>query len=214
MLQAIASPMMAAPALAALMGMDATLALATLVTSTALLPLTAPVLARAFLGSELAIPPLALALRLFAILAGAAAIGLLARRVIGAAAVERHRESIDGLNILVLFVFVAAIMHGVAARWIASPVAALGLTALAFAVCFAILLLTALVFRVAGRERAVALGVMASQRNMGLMIAVGGEALPELAWAYFALSQLPIYLMPLLVRPLAPRGVRGIASSG
>jgi hypothetical protein len=48
----------------------------------------------------------------------------------------------------------------------------------------------------AGRERAFALGLMASQRNMGLMVAATGNALPELAWLYFALCQFPIYLSP------------------
>ena len=38
MLQAVASPMMAAPAFAAVMGLDATLVLTTLVTATALTP--------------------------------------------------------------------------------------------------------------------------------------------------------------------------------
>jgi len=42
MLQAVASPMMATPALADLLGLDATLVLATLISSTALIPLTAP----------------------------------------------------------------------------------------------------------------------------------------------------------------------------
>ena len=51
MLQAVASPMMAAPALAALMGLNSTLVLITLVTSTALVPLTAPLFAYAFFGS-------------------------------------------------------------------------------------------------------------------------------------------------------------------
>jgi len=53
MLQAVASPMMAAPALAALMGLDSTLALITLVTGTALVPLTAPLFAWMFFGSAL-----------------------------------------------------------------------------------------------------------------------------------------------------------------
>jgi len=48
MLQSVAPPMMAAPALAALLGLDATLVLITLVTSAALNPLTAPVLTYAF----------------------------------------------------------------------------------------------------------------------------------------------------------------------
>ncbi len=70
MLQAVASPMMAAPALAALMGLDSTLVLVTLVTSTALVPFTAPLFAYAFFGAALTLSPLALGLKLFAILAG------------------------------------------------------------------------------------------------------------------------------------------------
>ena len=50
MLQGIASPMMASPAIAALMGLDATLVLVTLVTSTALVPFTASLFAAFTLG--------------------------------------------------------------------------------------------------------------------------------------------------------------------
>ena len=205
MLQAIASPMMAAPALAALMGLDATLVLVTLITSTALIPLTAPVFALVFVGPKLSISPLALAAKLFAILAGAALIGLIVRRALGLAAIERQKERIDGLNILVLFVFVAAVMESVGARLLASPMATMALAALAFAVFLAVLFLTALLFLPAGRERAMALGLMASQRNMGLMLAGIGGALPDLTWLYFALSQFPIYLSPQLLQPLARR---------
>ena len=58
------SPMMAAPAFAALMGMDATLVLATLVISTAATPLTAPILLSA-VGLELSLSSLDNALSLF-----------------------------------------------------------------------------------------------------------------------------------------------------
>ena len=207
MLQAIASPMMAAPALAALMGLDATLVLITLIASTALVPFTAPVFALVFVGQNLPISPLALAAKLFAILAGAALVGLVARRVAGAATVERNGERLDGLNVLVLFVFVAAVMGDVGPRLVASPRATLAIAALAFAVFFAVLLLTALLFRSAGRERALALGLMASQRNIGLMLAGTAGVLPDLTWLYFGLSQFPIYLSPLLLRPLARRTV-------
>lgn len=205
MLQAIASPMMAAPALAALMGLDATLALVTLITSTALIPFTAPVFALMFVGPNLSISPLALAAKLFAILAGAGLTGLIVRRVLGVAAIERQKERINGLNILILFVFVAAVMGSVGARFWASPMHTIVLAALAFMVFFAILFLTAFLFLPAGRERALALGLLASQRNMGLMLAVSGGALPDLTWLYFALSQFPIYLSPQLLQPLARR---------
>jgi BASS family bile acid:Na+ symporter len=205
MLQAIASPMMAAPALAALMGLDTTLVLVTLVTSTALIPFTAPLFAHVFIGPALTIAPLALGAKLFAILAGSALVGFTVRRIAGLAAIERQKERINGFNILVLFVFVAAVMESVAARFLAAPVITLGLAALAFVVFFAVLCLTALVFMFTGRERALGLGFMASQRNMGLMLAATGGALPDLTWLYFALSQFPIYLSPQLLQPLARR---------
>jgi len=213
MLQAVASPMMAAPALAALMGLDATLALVTLIASTALVPITAPVFALVFVGPKLSIAPLVLAARLFAIITGAGLIGLVARRVLGLAAIERNREVIDGLNILVLFVFVAAVMGSVGVRFLASPVATLAIAALAFVVFFGVMLVTSLLFLPSGRERALTLGLVTAQRNMGLMLAVTGGVLPDLAWVYFALSQFPIYLSPHLLRSLARR-VREPAGAG
>jgi Sodium Bile acid symporter family len=205
MLQAVASPMMASPALAALMGFDATLVLVTLVTCTALVPLTAPLFILFFVGPILSMSPLLLAAKLFAILAGAAFIGFSVRRFLGLAVIERQKERINGINIIVLFVFVAAIMKDVGTRVLFDPVPTMALSLLAFVVFFALLFLTVLVFLPAGRECALALGFMASQRNLGLMLAATGGALPDLTWLYFAVSQFPIYLSPQLLQPLARR---------
>jgi len=210
MLQAVASPMMAAPAFAALMGLDATLVLVTLVLGTALTPLTAPVFAHVFVGSGLSLSQLALGLKLFAILAGAALVAAALRRVVGMDAVRRHKESIDGFNVIVLLVFVAAVMENVAASVLARPLVVLGLAALAVTVFLLVLGTTILLFTRAGMARAFALGFMASQRNMGLMLAATGGALPDLVWLYFAICQLPIYLSPQLLKPLARRMIAGV----
>ncbi|MDO8980953.1 MAG: Na+-dependent transporter [Afipia sp.] len=202
MLQAVASPMMASPALVALMGLDSTLVLITLVTSTALVPLTAPLFAYLFFGSALTLSPLALGLKLFAMLAGAIVVAAVIRRLAGADAIARHRQPIDGFNILVLLVFVSAVMGTVAASFWAEPIRVLLLTVFAFVVFAGLLGVTALVFRKAGPERALALGLMASQRNMGLMLAGTDGALPGLTWLYFALAQFPIYVSPQLLKPL------------
>jgi BASS family bile acid:Na+ symporter len=182
---------MAAPAFAALMGLDATLVLCTMVTSTALLPLTASLFAYVFIGPALTLSPLALGLKLFAILAGSALVGFSVRQIAGLTAIERQKEGIDGFNIVVLFVFIAAIMESVAARFLATPMITIGLAALAFVVFFAVLCLTTLLFAFAGRKRALTLGFMASQRNVGLMLAASGGALPDLTWLYFCLLLLP-----------------------
>jgi predicted Na+-dependent transporter len=205
MLQAVAPPMMAAPAFAALMGLDATLVLVTLIASSALTPLTAPLFAYAFVGPALSLSPLALGFKLFVILAGSALVGAVIRRIAGLAAIDRCKDQINGCNILVLFVFVAAVMENVAASVLAFPIFMLTLAALAFAVFLALFGLTALVFAWVGRARALALAFMAAQRNMGLMLAATGGALPDLTWLYFALCQFPVYLSPQLLKSVVRR---------
>src|SRR5579862_3462070 len=121
MLQSVASPMMASPALAALMGLDATLVLITLVTSTALVPFSAPVFAYMFFGNVLTLSLLALGVKLFAILAGSLLVAAAIHRIVGAAAIERYRAPIDGLNVLFMLVFVTAVMGTVAGSFLADP---------------------------------------------------------------------------------------------
>jgi hypothetical protein len=196
---------MAAPALAAVMGLDSTLVLITLVTSTALVPLSAPLFAYVFFGATLTLSPLGLGLKLLVILAGSLCVAGAIRWSVGVAAIVRHKAEIDGFNILILFVFVAAVMGNVAGGFWADPVNTIGLTMLAFAVFFALVGVTALIFRRIGREHALALGLMVSQRNMGLMVAATDGILPGTTWLYFALSQFPIYLSPQLLKPIVAR---------
>lgn len=205
MLQAVASPMMAAPALAAVMGLDSTLVLVTLVTSTALVPISAPLFAYVFFGSALTLSPLGLGLKLVAILAGSLLVALGIRWSVGAAAIKQHKAPIDGLNILILFVFVSAVMGTVVGSFWADPLRVFELAMAAFAVFFALLGATMLIFRTLGHERALALGLMVSQRNMGLMLAATDGALPGTTWLYFALCQFPIYLSPQLLKPMVGR---------
>jgi BASS family bile acid:Na+ symporter len=205
MLQAVASPMMASPALAAVMGLDATLVLVTLVTSTALVPFTAPLFAYAFLGTALKLTPLGLGLKLAAILSGSLLVALVLRWIMGVAAIQRHKLTIDGINILVLLVFVSAVMGNVAGSLFADPVLMIELGLIAFAIFFALTAVSALVFRAVGASRALAIGLMVSQRNMGLMVAATDGLLPGTTWLYFALSQFPIYLSPQLLKPIVRR---------
>jgi hypothetical protein len=202
MLQAVASPMMASPALAAVMGLDSTLVLVTLVTSTALVPFSAPLFAYVFFGAALTLSPLGLGLKLVAILAGSLLVAAAIRWSVGASAIKRHEDAISGINIVILFVFVAAVMGSVAGDFLADPIRTIELALLAFAVIFALLGVTVLIFRRIGHDRALALGLMVSQRNMGLMLAATDGVLPGTTWLYFALCQFPIYLSPQLLKPI------------
>jgi len=207
-LQTAGPPVISSAALAALIGLDAALALVTLIVCTTVTPLTATLFAALLVGPSVPISAGALGLKLVAMLAGAAIVAALARRFAGREFIERQAQRIDGVNVILLFVFVVALMDGVAANAIAQPKLVLGLIGLAFALSFGLTAITALIFARAGLPAALALGVGAGSRNMGLMFAAAGAALPDVAWLYLALAQFPIYLMPLLVRQVARRFTR------
>ncbi|MBC9876049.1 Na+-dependent transporter [Bradyrhizobium sp. INPA01-394B] len=205
MLQSMASPMMASPALAALMGLDATLVLVTLVTATAIVPFTASLFASLFLGGMLSISPLALGLKLLGILAASLLAATTTRWLFGTDAIQRHKQPIDGFNIIILFIFASAVMGDVVSDLVARPLFTVGLAALSFAIYFSLLAVTTLLFRRIGTERALALGLMVSQRNLGLMLAATSGALPATTWLYFAMTQFPIHLSPYMLTPVARR---------
>jgi len=204
-LQAAAPPVISAPTLAALMGLDAALSLATLVVCTALTPLTAPIFATLFVGPTMAISPVALGAKLLALLGGAAIVAWLVPRFAGKEWVARQSERIDGLSVIALFFFAVALMDGVLVAIVNEPLKMLGLTVLSFALSLGLTALTAFVFARLGAGQALALGLAAGNRNMGLMLAAAATAVPELTWLYFAVAQFPIYLMPAMLKPLARR---------
>ena len=203
-LQMSAPGLMSSPALAALLGLDVALTLATLIVSTAITPLTASLFTHVFLGSALA-SPFGFGLRLFLIIAGCALAAAIIRRVAGPTFIAAQRERIDGLSVIAMFMFAVAAMDGVADHFRSNPLLVIELTALAFALALGLIALTALVFLRAGRARAFAIGLIAGNRNIGLMLAASGFAVPDVAWLYFALAQFPIYLLPHLLKPLVRR---------
>ena len=209
LLQAIASPLMAAPAIAALMGMESTLVLATMVVSTLLVPLSAPVFTHFFAGSSIFISPLLLAKKLFLILSISFFAGMILRKLLGKVRIERYQKTLDGLNIIILFIFATAIMGKVTMQMRTIPGTLLWVAGIALFVYFAILIITMIVFYPTGSERAITLGFMCSTRNMALLIAATGTALPEITWMYFAMSQFPIYFGPHIIKLVCNhKGVR------
>ena len=203
-LQLSAPGLISSPAVAALLGLDVALTLASLLLGAAIVPLTAGLFTHFFLGKAL-ISPLGFALKLFAIIAGSALTAALIRGLAGRAFIEAQRERIDGLSVLAMALFAIAAMDGIPAHIRADPLLVAGLIVLGFALALGQIALTALLFRPAGRARALAIGMIASSRNMGLMLTATGFAVPDLAWLYFALAQFPIYLLPHLLKPLARR---------
>jgi len=203
-LQMSAPGLMSSPALAALLGLDVALTLATLIAATAITPFTASLFTYVFLGTALA-SPLEFGLRLFLIIAGCALAAGVIRVIAGRRFIEAQREAIDGLSVIAMSMFAIAAMDGAMDHFRADPILVVKLTALAFLLALTSIAVTAIVFKRAGRARAFAIGLIAGNRNVGLMLAATGFAIPDIAWLYFTVAQFPIYLLPHLLKPIARR---------
>lgn len=212
-LMAASSPVLSAATLSLLFGLDATLALAAMVLATLAVPLSLPPLLAALVDVRLSVSALHIALRLGVVIGVPIGLALVLRRLIGAPRLRAGAVYLDGLSLLALLVFAIGVMDGVQVIAAASPLKVLGFTAAAFLSNLGLQGVTALGFSWLGRRRAVTAGLLAGNCNMALLLA----ALPQLGYAdtalFFAIGQLPIYILPILLGPLYRRLGGGPAAS-
>jgi BASS family bile acid:Na+ symporter len=201
-LMAAASPIISSAAIALLLGLDAALAVVVIVVSTALLPFTLPVLALGLLGLELQIDLPTFMLRLGAMVGGAFAAALVVRRLVPKHTIARNARVLDALSVINLVIFAVAIMDGVTAFAADRPGYVAVATAAAFAANLALQAIGTLVWAKLGMRRALTLGLMTGNCNMGLvMVALGRDASFDVI-VLFAMAQLPMYMLPALLTPL------------
>lgn len=205
---ACAPPITSAPAFARIMGLDAGLALAAAVAGMVATPLTAPPLALAFAGLDLALSVQAMAARLGLFIGLPLAASILARRL-AAGALDRHARGIEGATVLLLSLFATGVMDGVTALALGQPGRAATMLAAAFALNAALFALGAALFAAAGMQRRLTAGLLVGNRQMALMLAVLPDAAPDDVTLFLAVAQLPLYLNPFMLRPLLRRLLGG-----
>lgn len=198
-----APPIMAAPAFASFLKLDGALSLSVLVLMLVITPLTAPLLTNWLSGGELSMNVIELSLRLSGYLAGSVCVAFLLRRLIGRSRIEQNSHSIDGINVLLMFLFAISLMDGFQ-DWLVKDLSlVLTLTAFAFVISLVQILSTHFVFYKLGHVKALTIGLASGNRNMGLMVAAAGAMMPDMSWLWFAVVQFPIYLLPLFLGPIA-----------
>jgi BASS family bile acid:Na+ symporter len=198
------------PAFAMILGLDAAFTLLAVIVGHATVPFTLPPTSLWLLGLELPIGAMELAARLFGFIGVSFAIAWGLRRWRrSAAAIERRRRQVDGLAVLSLVLFAIGIMSGVTEQALARPGYVAYAVALAFVANAGLQALGAIAFLWAGRRIGFTVGLMAGNRNMGLVLAaLGTDAPPDIA-LFFAVAQLPMYMLPMLALPVYRRLMRG-----
>jgi bile acid:Na+ symporter, BASS family len=204
-LWAASPPLISVPAIALLLGLDGALALLAMVASTFVMPLTLPPLVLGLIGLALGLSIPALMLRLAIFIGGAAFLAALLRRFCGVPWLRWHTLELSGLSVLILLLFAIAIMDGVTARLLSEPRAVLLYAAVALGASVALQALSFLVFFRLARLPALTVGLVGGNKNMAIIWAnLAGAASPELS-LFFATVQLPIYVLPALLKPVYRR---------
>lgn len=211
-LMAAAPPIMSSPALALLLGLDGALCLVIMVAATMAVPLVLPTVVLGLLGLNLAIDASALVLRLALFIATALVSGFALKAVVGETRLNAAALAIDGLAVILLVAFAIAIMDGVSAQALADPARVARYVAAAFAANLALQGCAAAACAGMGRRRALTVGFAAGNRNMALLLAVLPATSDSALLLFFALAQLPIYLLPAGLTPLYRRLLRSQAS--
>jgi BASS family bile acid:Na+ symporter len=210
-----ASPaLISSPAIAFLLGLDGSLALLVMVAGSFLMPLTLPPLVLGLLGVHLELGIVTLMLRLVLFIGGAVALAAIARRLLGAARMVRRRDELAGVNVVLLVLFAIGIMDGVGEIALRRPRELLLYAACALAAALLQQLLGTLAFLYQGRAEALTVGLVCGNRNMASVWAsLGAFAPPELTLFVVAV-QLPIYILPAVLRPLYRRLLARPAGGG
>jgi BASS family bile acid:Na+ symporter len=201
-----ASPaLIAAPSLAFLFGLDGSLALVVMLAGSLMMPLTLPPLILGLLGIELPIGIAALMGRLALFWGGAVLAAKVARRLLGLRRIDRLTGEINGLNVLLLVLFAVGIMDGVAGIGAARPRELILYIGAALGAALAQQLFGTAAFLWSGRIPALTIGMICGNRNMASVWAsLGALAPPELT-LFLVTLQLPIYILPIALRPLYRR---------
>jgi len=205
---ALTTPIMSAPALCVLFGLDAALALIITVMSYALVPFTLPPLALWLLGIELDVTVLELMWRLGRIVGASFLIAIILRRLLGADFLVRHASRMDGIMVFGMVGVAVSLMSGLPDFAVAKPAFTAIVTATTFGINIGLQIFAAFLFWKVGRRAAVTIGLVTGNTNVALVMAAVSESAPYDLLVYFVVGQFPIYMLPLVAVPIYRRIVK------
>jgi len=204
-LWAASPPLISVPAIAALLGLDPALALLVWALGTFLTPLTLPPLVLGLIGLPLDISILHLTLNLALFVLSAAALAGIARAFLGAERIARNRDAVSGLNVVLLLLFCVAVMDGMTGTLAADPAQVLLYAASATATSVLLQGVSFLVFFRLERRAALTAGLIGGSHNLAIVWATLPPHQASELLLFFATVQLPIFVLPALLKPLYRR---------
>jgi len=204
-LMAAAPPVMASLAFALLLRLDLAMSVISTFVATVLVPVSLPPMALMLLDLEIEMNVVEFMLRLATLTVGAFALAAILRRLVPASRIQAIAPQIDGVAVLVLVLFAIAIMDGVRDAMLMRPDYVALTLVTAFGANVGLQALGSLLFLSLGRRRALTAGFVSGNRNMALVLAALAGSADFDVTLYFAIGQIPLYMLPALLAPLYRR---------
>ena len=202
----LAPPVGSAAAIAAMLGLNAALALAATIVISLFAPLYLPPLAALLGGSTVHIDAVTMLGRIVAVIGAAVGAAVLLRRFAGAF-VARNPSAMTGVSLVGLLTVAIGAMHGMPQHVSGHGVQALQPIVLAFAVNIGFQLAGFALFWRLGVAEALTVGLVSGNRNVTLVwvvVAPWLSGLPSVE-VYLAASVFSIFMLPLLTKLLIAR---------
>jgi bile acid:Na+ symporter, BASS family len=198
-------PLIAAPAIAALLGLDPAFALLIWAAGTVLTPVLLPPVVLGLIGVRLDIGMLVLMGNLGAFIAGAAILAAAVRFVLGPARLAGHALEVSGLCVLLLLLFGIAVMDGMARTLLTRPGVVLLEAAAACVASAALQGVSFLVFSRLERRAALTAGLIGGNHNFAIVWTTLDPASAAELLVFFATVQVPNFVLPAALRPIYRR---------
>ncbi|SLN37093.1 hypothetical protein [Oceanibacterium hippocampi] len=204
-LMTAAPPIVSAAAIALFVGLNGELVVVAVIVCMVLAPFTLPLIALALLGLELQISLLEFMLRLGGLIGSAFIVAAIARKIAGPAWLRRQAPSLDAGAVLAMLVFALAIMDGVTEFTFQRPIYVVACIVAAFLANLVLQGVSSLLFLKFGGRDAMTIGLLSGNCNMGLVLAVLADKASFEVIVFFAMGQLPMYMLPAVLSPIYRR---------
>ncbi len=204
-LMAAAPPILGSASIAMILKLDGALVVVGALLATLLTPLTVPPLALQLLGLQLDIGLGEFMVRLGLVVVIAFVGALIVRRFVSPEALAARAQLLDGIVVMIMLIFAIAIMDGVTDAAFERP-KTVALWALAAFIANPLLqLFGILAFSWLGLRKALSVGLLSGNCNMGLLLAALPAERDADVLLFFAVAQLPMYMLPIVMVPLYKR---------
>ncbi len=197
----------ATTALCRLFNLNSALSLVVGLAGAVLMPLPLYIFLKLMTGAEVSIDLYSYGLRILVFILLPILCAWLIRKVISIEADQELQRIMPSVSLVLLVFFGLSVMDGVGVMLLNDTSRLLSYLLLAFGTSISVQLITVVALYFLGARNATTGALLCAYRNMGIVAAIAGPSLGKDFYIYLGVWQLPMYVLPLVMRRFYERDV-------